>query len=224
MSIILAFLASVAAMALWWLVRQGVTSKPWLEAGPPSAQAAPFRSTERVGLGIFLAVVGCLFALLGSAFVMRMDVEAWPSPSLPPIIWANTVQLVLASLFLHMAAASAQRGDRVGLRRDTTLATLATVGFLAGQVLAWRELDLQGGITPSTAAGFFYLLSGLHALHILGGLGALGLVTWRHETDGRRLWLCVAYWDFLLVVWLGLLVLLMGWTNRFMELCRSVLT
>ena len=227
MSVVLAFVVSVIAVAFWWLFRQGVMSKPWLEAGPP--EAAPARSPERVGLGIFLVVVGCLFALFGSAFVMRMSVEAWQSLRLPPIVWANTVQLVLASLFLHLAAASARRGNRIGLRRDTMAAALATVGFLVGQILAWRELTMDGsGLTVAPAASFFYLLSGLHALHIFGGLAALGLVMSRDGADLSRLklgtGLCVAYWDFLLIVWLGLLVLFMGWANRFVEICRGVLT
>ncbi|MCZ0963471.1 cytochrome c oxidase subunit 3 [Paracoccus benzoatiresistens] len=227
MSIVLAFVVPVIAVAFWWLIRQGVMSKPWLETGLP--EAVPVRSAEHVGLGIFLAVVGCLFALFGSAFVMRMDVGTWSSLRLPPIVWANTAQLVLASLFLHLAFVSAKRGDRAGPRRDMTIAALATVGFLLGQLLAWRELTMEGGgLTTSPAASFFYLLSGLHALHILGGLAALGLVMSRGGADGGRLrlgiGLCVAYWDFLLVVWLGLLVLFLGWANRFVEICRGVLT
>jgi cytochrome c oxidase subunit 3 len=103
------------------------------------------------------------------------------------------------------------------------------VGFLVGQVLAWRELTMDGGgLTTSPAASFFYLLSGLHGLHILGGLAALWLVMSRQGADGDRLrlgtGLCVAYWDFLLVVWLGLLVLFTGGANRFVEICRGVLT
>ena len=231
MSVILLFLVAVIAVAFWWLLRQGVMSKPWLETGPsPVAETRRGgRSIERVGLGIFLAVVGCLFALFGSAFVMRMDEEAWWSLTLPPIVWVNTAQLVFASLFLHMAYASAKRRDRPGVRRDMAVAALATSGFLVGQLLAWRELTMAGdGLVSAPAASFFYLLSGLHGLHILGGLVALGLVVARCGSDMSRLrasaGLCTAYWDFLLLVWLGLLTLFLGWTNNFVDICRSVLT
>lgn len=227
MSIILAFVATVMAAGLWWLLRQGVMSKPWLETGSP--EAVPVRSVERVGLGVFLVVVGGLFALLGSAFVMRMDVEMWRSLRLPPIVWANTTLLLFASLCLHLATDSAQKGRRTDLRRGTTVAALATVGFLIGQILGWRGLTTDGaGLTASPGASFFYLLSGLHALHILGGLAALGLVMSRNGTDLSRLrlgiGLCAAYWDFLLMIWVGLLILFMGWANRFVEICRAVLT
>ena len=71
------------------------------------------------------------------------------------------------------------------------------------------------------------MLSGLHGLHILGGLGALALVLARGG-DARRLKagmaLCAAYWDFLLIVWLGLLVLFLGWANQLVDICRAVLT
>lgn len=230
MSVILTFLVVVMAVAGWWLVRQGIMSKPWLETGlTPRLGPAPGRSIERVGLGVFLCVVGALFALFGSAFVMRMDLEAWSSLSLPPIVWANTVQLILASVFLHLAVAAARVGDRPGFRRDTMIAAAATAGFLIGQLLAWRELTLAGdGLATGPAASFFYMLSGLHGLHILGGLAALGLLLARgggHTARIRRnVGLCVVYWDFLLVVWLGLLLLFMGWANRLVDICRSVLT
>lgn len=230
MTVILAFIVAVIAFALWWLVQQGVMSKPWLETGPaPAMGPRPGQQTERVGLGVFFVVIGGLFALFGSAFVMRMDGGAWSSLSLPPIVATNTAQLFLASLFLRLALASARRDDLPGLRRALAVGTLATVAFLIGQLLAWRELSLSGnGLATGPAASFFYMLSGLHGLHILGGLAALGLVTLRGGADLGRLrlhiGLCSAYWDFLLVVWLGLLVLFLDWANRLVDICRSVLT
>jgi cytochrome c oxidase subunit III len=106
---------------------------------------------------------------------------------------------------------------------------MATSGFLIGQLLAWRELTMAGdGLATGPAASFFYLLSGLHGLHIVGGLAALGLVVARGAVGTHRLTLstglCVVYWDFLLVVWVGLLVLFMGWANQFVDICRGILT
>jgi cytochrome c oxidase subunit III len=230
MTVILVFIVSAIVVALWWLVRQGLMTKPWLATGvAPVLQTGPGLSVQHAGLGIFLVVVGGLFALFGSAFVMRMDTEAWLSLTLPPIIWANTVQLILASLFLHMAYNAARRGDQQGLHRAAVVASLATLGFLIGQLLAWRDMTMGGdGLTTGPAASFFYILSGLHGLHILGGLGALGLVAMRRQTNPGRLTqgvgLCATYWDFLLIVWAGLLVLFLGWANQFVDICRGLLT
>ena len=234
MTVILLFIVSVIAVALWWLLQQGLMSKPWLETGTfPGLQAGPGASVQQAGLGIFLVVIGGLFALFGSAFVMRMDGEIWRSLTLPPVVWVNTMQLILASLFLHLASRNARRGNWPGLRRDMTIGALATAGFLIGQLLAWRELTQGGdGLTTGPAASFFYMLSGLHGLHILGGLGALGLVMMRSGTSpraatlniGLNIGLCAVYWDFLLIVWAGLIILFMGWANQFVDICRSILT
>lgn len=230
MTVILLFIVSVIAVALWWLLRQGMMSKPWLETGlSPAMATGPGQSTERVALGIFLVVIGGLFALFGSAFVMRMETEAWSSLSLPPIVWANTVQLILASLFLHMASRDARRGNWPGMRRNRTISALATAGFLIGQILAWRELTMGGdGLTSGPAASFFYMLSGLHGVHILGGLGALGLMMTGSGTNPRtttlNIGLCAVYWDFLLIVWACLIILFMGWANQFVDICRNILT
>jgi cytochrome c oxidase subunit 3 len=106
---------------------------------------------------------------------------------------------------------------------------MAMAGFLVGQVVVWRALALAGdGLATGPAASFFYLLSGLHGLHILGGVGALALILARDGSDARRLAragrLCVVYCDFLLVVWGGLLLLFAGWANRLVDLCRGALT
>ncbi|SEM02758.1 cytochrome c oxidase subunit 3 [Roseovarius azorensis] len=230
MTVILVFILSIIALSFWWLLRQGVMSKPWLETGAIAdvAPKAPF-PVERVGLGIFLVVVGSLFALFGSAFVMRMDLETWSSLTLPGAVWLNTSLLLLASVFFHLGKRSALRGDLSGARRDMTGAGLATLGFLIGQLLVWRMLQTGGdGLTSGPAASFFYLLSGLHGLHILGGIVALGAVLAQNGIDPRRIrlrvGLCAAYWDFLLIVWLGLLILFMGWANRLIDICRTILT
>jgi cytochrome c oxidase subunit 3 len=230
MTIILIFILSIIALSFWWLLRQGVMSKPWLETGAIAevAPKAPF-PVERAGLGIFLVVVGSLFALLGSAFVMRMDLETWSSLTLPGAVWLNTLLLLLASAFLHLGKRSALRGDLLGVRRDMTAAGLATFGFLIGQLLVWRTLQVMGdGLASGPAASFFYLLSGLHGLHILGGIAALGAVLAHSRTDPSRIklrvGLCTAYWDFLLIAWLGLLLLFMGWANQLLDICRAILT
>jgi len=80
MSVILVFLLVIVGIAGWWLSQQRLMAKPWLEQGSMAA----FPLTEsgsmpaaKVGLGVFLAVVGCLFALFTSAYFMRMGLSDW---------------------------------------------------------------------------------------------------------------------------------------------------
>ncbi|MEL6915338.1 MAG: cytochrome c oxidase subunit 3 [Pseudomonadota bacterium] len=227
MTVILAFIAAIIAVAAWWLLREGVMTKPWLETGAPAPapMAAP---PGRTGLGVFLVVAGALFALFGSAFVMRMDLEFWSSFEMPGIVWTNTALLLAAGVFLHLAARAAGRGETGIMRRDMRVAGVATLGFLGGQLRAWHDLTAAGeGLAAGPAASFFYLLSGLHGLHILGGLAALGLIAAERagpQDRAERLRLCATYWDFMLVVWLGLLILFLGWANGLVDICRSFLT
>lgn len=231
MTIILVFILSVIVLSFWWLLRQGILSKPWLETGPVGAAAiAPHRPPDaRAGLRIFLFVVGSLFALLGSAFVMRLDLETWSSLALPKAVWINTLLLVAASALFHRSHRAATRGDVRQARQALAGAALLTLAFLIGQLLLWQALQDQGdGLTSGPAASFFFLLSGLHGLHILGGIVTLAVVTARAGDSPDRLrietGLCATYWDFLLVIWVGLLLLFMGWANQLIDICRSVLT
>src|SRR6476660_5846520 len=96
------FLAVVAAIVIWWLSHQRLAAKPWLEEGVIGdlpATGAPRASTAKIGLGVFLAVAGSLFALFASAYTMRMHMGAdWRSMPVPPLLWLNTGVLVASSV------------------------------------------------------------------------------------------------------------------------------
>ena len=80
MSVILVFLLVIAGIAGWWLSQQRLMSKPWLEQGVDAAfpgTESGAMPTAKIGLGVFLAVVGCLFALFVSAYFMRMGLADW---------------------------------------------------------------------------------------------------------------------------------------------------
>lgn len=225
MSVILIFLAVVAGIAGWWLLRQGLMSKPWLENVGMQPQNDPgYPLPHRLGVAVFLTVIGGLFAMLGSAFVMQIDATPWQLVPLPARVWVNTGMLMVGSLCLHMAARSGRRDIHVWLAAGT----VSAVGFMAGQLWVWETLTHNGyALSGAPAASFFYLITGLHGLHILGGLVALALAWWRLprlEAPEITIGLCALYWHGLLVIWLLLLALLMGLGNEFLALCRSALT
>ena len=236
MSVVLVFLVVVIGFGLWWLTQQRVLSKPWLEVGPdpiggPEDIGMP---TEKLALGVLLAVVGALFALFASAYFMRMEFVDWRAMPVPRIVWLNTGLLLLASVLLHCALVAARHGDAATTRLGLGAGLVATVGFLAGQLAAWSELAAGGFVlTSGPADSFFYVLTGLHGLHILAGIvalaGALPLAS-RHPPAAERrrlvlrLELCATYWHFLLLVWAGLLVLFTGWAAQFVAICRQLLT
>lgn len=234
MSTILIFLVAVMAFGGWWLARQRLMSKPWLETGPVSAFPHTESSTAnpaKLGLGVFLAVICALFALLISAYFMRMAYADWQPAPMPRLLWLNTGMLVLASVALQCAVVAARKGQLDNLRLALLAGTLTSVAFLAGQLLAWRDFAAAGYFaTENPAASFFYLLTALHGLHILGGLVALGRTDvreWRGGGTDRLVLsteLCATYWHVLLAVWLVLFAVLMGWAADFVDICRRLLT
>jgi cytochrome c oxidase subunit 3 len=234
MSVIVVFLFVIAGFAGWWLSHQGLMSRPWLEQGLAGDFVALDRSalpTAKIGLGVFLAVVGCLFALFTSAYFMRMAVSDWQPLPLPRQLWLNTGVLVLSSIALQCASVAARRGQIDTVRLGLATAGLTALAFLIGQLMAWRQLTADGYfLTSNPANSFFYLITGMHGLHILGGLVGLGRTTmgaWKGARPERlRLGveLCAMYWHFLLFVWLAVFALLAGWAATYIDICRQLLT
>ncbi|HWK68285.1 MAG TPA: cytochrome c oxidase subunit 3 [Rhizobiaceae bacterium] len=232
MSVILVFLLVIAGISFWWLSQQGLMSKPWLEQGAPVPASEDTRiPTAKLGLAVFLAVVGCLFALFASAYFMRMALSDWQPPPIPRLLWLNTGILCLSSVALQCAVSASRRGHAETVKLALVTGGLTALVFLAGQLLAWRQLSAEGFLLASNPAdSFFYLLTGMHGLHIAGGLLALGVTTARAFAGERpdrlrdSVELCAMYWHFLLFIWLGLFVLLAGWANDFIEICRQLLS
>jgi len=234
MTSILLFLAGLIGFGAWWLAKQRITAKPWLEegiAGEFPGGGATSLPAAKIGLGVFLAVVGALFALFISAYSMRMGMSDWRSVPMPRLLWPNTGMLIMSSVALQWALVSVRRDDMDVVRACLLAAGAFSVAFLAGQLLVWRQLSETGYLLAGNPANsFFYLITGLHGLHMLGGLVALALATdraWRSDVPGRvalSVELCALYWHFLLLVWLVLLNLLTGWADEFVDICRALLT
>jgi cytochrome c oxidase subunit 3 len=217
--ITIVLVAVLGAIAAWWLSQQRLTAKPWLEEGAlgeiPGTGASSLPAAK-IGLGVFLAVVGTLFALFISAYSMRMRMGDWTHLQPPKLLWLNTVVLLLSSVALQRAQIAARRGQMDGVRTGLLAAGASALAFLVGQVIAWQQLAAAGHfLATSPAVAFFYLITGVHGLHLLGGLVALGRtgdkVRRGLEVEQVRLSveLCAIYWHFLLLVWLVLFGLLL---------------
>jgi cytochrome c oxidase subunit 3 len=234
-SITILFLAVIATIVAWWLSQQRLTAKPWLEEGPigdvPGTGASSLPAAK-IGLGVFLAVVGSLFALLIGAYSMQMNMADWRPLPAPKLLWLNTGMLILSSVALQWAQVAAHRGQMDGVRAGLLAGGASALAFLAGQLLVWQQLTAAGYfLATNPANAFFYLITGIHGLHLLGGLVALGRTTdkvWRDfEVDQVRLsvQLCALYWHFLLLVWLLFFSLLnfSSWSGWIYSICYGVL-
>jgi cytochrome c oxidase subunit 3 len=204
--------------------RNGIAELPWLGASEfvpralPSSEIA--RRARRAALRVFLCVVSVLFLLMVVAYAGRMAYQDWrPQPQIG-LLWANTIALVLGSAFLQWAEVATRRRRADAVRFALLGAAVFTGVFLFGQVLAWRQLAaLVLGDFSNPAVGFFYMISGVHGLHMLGGLAVLSrniIGAW--SGSGPRelehsIANCALYWHFLLGVWLLMFGLLFSGNN-----------
>jgi cytochrome c oxidase subunit 3 len=170
---------------------------------------------------IGIAAITMSFAAYTSALVVRQGAAPdWQHFELPRILYLNTLLLLASSGTL-------ERGRRLILKEALWRTASTSQGptwilltlelgllFIAGQVFAWRDLAAQGlflGTNPSS--GFFYVFTALHALHLLGGVTALGYLLGRLRAS--TVWPPIGaldatslYWHFMDVLWLYLLVVL----------------
>jgi cytochrome c oxidase subunit 3 len=220
MTISLLVLVAIMAIAVGWLVRQTLNVKPWIEQRPvenvDGEGALPLPSVK-VGLGVFLAVATSLFALLISAYFMRRMWADWTTLPVPRVLWLNTGLLLLSGVAMQRTRAAARRGQIDGVRSGLIAGGVFTFSFLAGQLWAWQQLNASGYfVAANPANAFFYLLTALHGLHLLGGLWVWGKTTakvWRGAEVGKirlSVELCTVYWHYLFLVWLVLFALLLS--------------
>lgn len=209
MSLTTVFTALLTGIVIWVLVVRRLTAKSWASGVQHGDVGAIHVAPTRIGLWIFLAVVASLFGLFLAAYSMRMHHGEWTHVALPGVLWINTLLLVAASAALQLARGAAGRGRPAGARLGLLAGGALTFAFLGGQLAAWQQLSAAGHfIQGSAATAFFYLLTTVHGLHLVGGLWVWG------RTVGRMLGgaelarlklsieLCSEYWHFLLLVWL----------------------
>ena len=169
---------------------------------------------ERFGLLVFLGTITMLFIGFTSAYILRRSSGDWRPLAAPPVLWWNTAALVLSSATLEIARRRLRAWDLGGALASVLGTGLLGVLFVAGQVLGWRQLAARGVFLSSNPhSSFFYVLTGVHALHLLGGLGWFAAILLRFRRmavtpgeDGLRLF--ATYWHFLGGLWLYLIWLL----------------
>ena len=199
---------------------QRLADKPWEHEGttralPGTGEGALTVPNQRVALRTLLAVLTVMFGLFITAYFIRMELEDWRPLPEPNLLWVNTVVLFLCSAVLQWTRIALQRQKSQQVKTGLFLGGVLTLGFIFGQLFAWREINNAGYFLYNNPANaFFYLLTGIHGLHLLGGLWVWTKASIRvwfgGELESIRLSveLCTTYWHFLLLVWLVLFALL----------------
>ncbi len=172
------------------------------DGGPAWPQGA-----RRTGLWVFMVVVTTLFGLFGVAYMMRAAYEDWrPITYVPWQLFCSTALLVLCSLAWELARRHVAAGRREAARSTAIGALVLSAMFVLSQLYAWQAMTAADyGVAANPANSFFYLITGLHALHVMGGMVAGAFAVRR---AGEAIGLCAQYWHFLFVLWLAVFALL----------------
>src|SRR3989442_9678063 len=187
-------------------------------AGDGDSRGASRRASI-TGLLVLLAASVMLFAAFTSAFFVRRGLSNdWVNTPLPPILWINTGVLVASSIALELARAALRGGRRVAFNRYWTGATTLGALFLGGQYLAWRQLNDAGiYLATNPSSSFFFVLTCAHAVHLLGGISALGYIDVQalllRLGPGKRTAVDISayFWHFLDAIWIFLMALFFFW-------------
>ncbi len=171
---------------------------------------------KKFGMWLFMVTVFMVFAALSSAYIVRRAEGNWTFFELPTLFWVNTIVILISSATLHWAYLSAKRDNLESVKIAMIITTILGVGFMAGQYFAWTELVTNSiHLVGNPSGSFVYIISGLHGLHVLGGVIYLlilldatrkGLV---HSKSLNGIEMCATYWHFLGGLWLYLLLFLL---------------
>jgi cytochrome c oxidase subunit 3 len=174
-------------------------------------------SPRRYYTGMALGIVSILmlFMALASAFLVeRTTSERWVPVHLPAILWANTIILLASGATIERARKRLAQADVSGFRMMWFVTTVLGLAFLAGQLVAWRQLVAQGiYVATNQGSSFFYIFTAVHGMHLLGGICAL-IYVYRRNFESAKISLSLAaevssyYWHFMDGLWLFLLALL----------------
>lgn len=219
MQVTLIFMAAVMACVIGWLLKQSLNMQPWVsdEVADANTGTSLEINPKTLGLATFLLVAISLFALFASAYTLRMEEPDWIPVKDPNLLWINTGFLVLASVAYHWTRNQVAAGRDAGLMTGLMVAGAMSFLFLFGQLATWQQLQGAGYyVSTNPANAFFYLLTAVHGLHLLGGLYVWGRSVIKVKSgavpDAVRLSieLCTIYWHFLLLVWVVLFGLLLS--------------
>jgi cytochrome c oxidase subunit III len=164
----------------------------------------------RLGLLIACGSILAFFAALVVAFYWRSRTPPfWAPITLPHTLWLSTAIILMSSVTFETARRAYRRGLHPAAARLLVVTACLGAAFLASQLAAWRSLVQRGYyLAQNPYSSFFYMFTGLHAAHLVGGLIALFIVVLgrtRRETVDTVAY----YWHFLGVLWVALFVILL---------------
>ncbi len=190
--------------------RAGKTSQVVVLAASTEDPTKPVPGLYRVGLAaVCVSIFIFFFSLILAYYYRSSHPPFWEPVKLPGTLWISTVIILASSVTFEIA----RRVFRKGMWRLASRLLIVTAclgaAFLAAQVTAWRELFKQGVfMSQNPHSSFFYLFTGLHAAHLVGGLVAMAVLLLGKSRRRELVDVVAYYWHFLGVLWVILFIVL----------------
>jgi len=177
------------------------------------------RRTSFIGLIILLVSTGIVFGALVIAFLARRAMgDDWIPMPKPHILWLNTAVLILSSVALDISRRALKAHNRPRFNLWWTAATALGGVFLIGQAIAWSQLRAAGVyVATNPSSSFFYVMTAVHALHLIGGMSALTWVdvqAFRYRLGPAKrtaIDISAIFWHYLDALWLLLMACFYIW-------------
>ena len=172
---------------------------------------------KKLALWVALMSLVMMFTALTSAYVVRRAAGNWLEFDIPVLFYVNTLVIIASSITLHAAYVAFKREATLAFKALLSVSFLLGIAFVVLQLLGWDELAAAGvELTLNPAGDFIYAISGLHALHVIGGIAVLAVAlifaflkgTEQSPARQLRLELTLTYWHFVDILWIYLIVFL----------------
>jgi cytochrome c oxidase subunit 3 len=194
----------------------GGSGRPGRGGRPESSNWSLPPGAYRIAIWMGIISISMLFIALTSAMLVRAEISTeWVHTEIPSILYLNTAVLVLSSLMLELSRRSLRKEAEKKFIGWLYATTALGIAFIAGQLLAWRELAARGiYVTTNPSSSFLYVLTAAHGVHLLGGILALFYLVFRSRRIIRipqkriAVDITAIYWHFMDGLWIYILILL----------------
>lgn len=172
----------------------------------------PHKFTLWVGIGSILM----MFAGLTSAYIVKRNQANWTSFELPGFFWISTAAILISSVTLYLAAKAFKERGMSRYRMLMSVTLFLGILFIVLQVLGFKQLwDAGLTLQSNVAYSFLYVIVGIHAAHVLGGIITLIVMSLKSFSSKTRMYSAVpvelisTYWHFVDFLWIYLLIFLL---------------
>lgn len=171
---------------------------------------------QRFIMWIAIGSIVMMFAGMTSAYIVKKNQGNWLAIELPVVFWYSTAVILASSLTMYLATNAIKAGRLISYKSLITLTAILGVVFVTMQWLGFKDLELRGialiGPQSNSASSFLFVITGLHMLHVLGGVIALIVTFFRSfwvqegQTNLVPTQIVATYWHFVDVLWIYLFI------------------